>query len=491
MPLTETEKILRLLAERGGMSELAFFAAEIREWKDSEQRKMQLAGSDYYDGLQDILRRQRTVIGEGGQLKTVHNLPNSRIVDNLYALMVDQKANYLVGKPFTVSCQNERYAKLLGQLFGRRFQRLLKYLCEEALKGGVSWLCPYYDGSGELAFRCFPGHQVLPFWADDSHTQLDCAVRLYTQEVWEGTQKKISERVELFKKDGLWRYKLEQGALVLDPDLPPHEDYLTIAEGGRTVTANWERIPLIAFRCNKQEMPLLGRVKAIQDAVNLMLSDFQNNMQEDARNTILVLQNYDGEDLGEFRQNLSQFGAVKVRDDGGVSTLSVEVNAGNYQAVLELLKKALIRGARGYDAKDDRLSGNPNQMNIQSMYSDIDLDANGMEVELQAAFEELLWFVRADFANRGLGDFDGEEVGIIFNRDILINETEAIENCQKSLGILSAETIVEQHPWVVDAKAELERLKKQQQEAEAADPYRQLFEQSRQRGSPEGDLNAE
>ena len=35
----------------------------------------------------------------------------------------------------------------------------------------------------------------------------------------------------------------------------------------------------------------------------------------------------------------------------------------------------------GYDAKDDRLSGNPNQMNIQSMYSDIDLDANDMETE--------------------------------------------------------------------------------------------------------------
>lgn len=29
----------------------------------------------------------------------------------------------------------------------------------------------------------------------------------------------------------------------------------------------------------------------------------------------------------------------------------------------------------GFDAKDDRLSGNPNQMNIQSMYSDIDTDA--------------------------------------------------------------------------------------------------------------------
>ena len=121
----------------------------------------------------------------------------------------------------------------------------------------------------------------------------------------------------------------------------------------------------------------------------------------------------------------------------------------------------------GYDAKDDRLSGNPNQMNIQSMYSDIDLDANDMETELQAAFEEILWFVNSHLANTGLGDFDGEEVTVIFNRDILINETEAIANCSASVGILSDETIVGMHPWVDDQQKELERLKKQKEEAQA------------------------
>ena len=106
-------------------------------------------------------------------------------------------------------------------------------------------------------------------------------------------------------------------------------------------------------------------------------------------------------------------------------------------------------------------------MNIQSMYSDVDLDANDMETELQASFEELLWFVNAHLANIGEGDFDGEEVNIIFNRDILISETEVIDNCQKSVGILSDETIVANHPWVDDPQAELERLKKQKEEQQA------------------------
>ena len=70
------------------------------------------------------------------------------------------------------------------------------------------------------------------------------------------------------------------------------------------------------------------------------------------------------------------------------------------------------------------------------------------------------------FANTGQGNFEGEEVDIIFNRDILINESEAIDNCQKSVGILSDETIISQHPWVDDPQAELERLKKQKEEAQ-------------------------
>ena len=219
----------------------------------------------------------------------------------------------------------------------------------------------------------------------------------------------------------------------------------TVSEGEEETLLNWDRIPLIPFKYNKREIPLLNRVKSLQDGINTLLSDFENNMQEDARNTILVLKNYDGQNLGEFRRNLATYGAVKVREDGGVETLSVEVNSENYKSILELLKKALINNARGYDAKDDRMGNNPNQMNIQSMYSDIDLDANGMETEFQAAFEELLWFVNMDLANRGKGDFEGEEITITFNRDILINESESIDNCSKSIGILSNEKIGRAH----------------------------------------------
>lgn len=154
---------------------------------------------------------------------------------------------------------------------------------------------------------------------------------------------------------------------------------------------------------------LIKRVKSLQDGINLMLSNFENNMEEDQRNSIFVLVNYDGQNLGQFRKNLSTYGAVKVYSDtggsGDVKTIQVEVNSENYKAILEIFKKALIENSRGYDAKSEKWGNNPNQMNIQSMYSDIDLDANGMETEFQASFEDLLWFINNHLSNTNKGDF--------------------------------------------------------------------------------------
>ena len=72
-----------------------------------------------------------------------------------------------------------------------------------------------------------------------------------------------------------------------------------------------------------------------------------------------------------------------------------------------------------------------------------------------------------------MGDFKNTDVNVVFNRDIMINESEAIENCSKSVGILSDETIVAQHPWVTSAKDEVERKKAEKQEA--LDEYANAF----------------
>lgn len=458
-----------LQGARSRMTDKEFLEKEIAKWRSSPQRVMQIKGALYYDNEHDILMRKRTMIGQDGKLVAVDNLPNNHVIDNQYAKMVNQKTNYLFGQPFVVEGDNERHIELLKKVFNKKFMKIIKNSGKAVYNGGVAWLYPYYNEAGEFTFRLFPGHEVLPFWKDSEHTLLDFAIRLYLVLEYDGTTPVVIEKVEIYDLDGVHRYILDGGSLLPDINVDAQDTYhITMTDStGKVQGFNWTKIPLIPLKANELETPLLKKVKSLQDGINVMLSDFENNMQEDARNTILVLKNYDGTNLGEFRKNLATFGAVKVRYDGdtkgGVETLEISVNADNYKSIIEMFKKALIENAMGYDAKDDRLSGTPNQMNIQSMYSDIDIDANDTETEYQAAFEEILWFVNAHLANTGQGNFEGEEVNVTFNRDILINESEAIANCQASVGILSNETIISQHPWVDDVQLEMERLEEQKQ----------------------------
>lgn len=443
-------------------SDIRYLESVIRKWLDSPIRKEQLLAEKYYDGDHDILRREKKVIGADGQLMTINNVANNKLVDNQYRKLVDQKTNYALGKPITIATEDDEYLKLLGKVFNKKVHRQLRTLAQYAVDGAISWLYPYYNESGELKFDVFPSHEICPLWKDKAHTELDGVMHYYVEDVFDekgGTT--TIHHVDVYTIHGISHFYYRGASLV--PTEHPHSDYIHFDGHGY----NWDRLPMIPFKYNSKEIPLIRNVKSLQDSLNQVLSDFQNNMEEDPRTTILVLKNYDGTNIPEFRQNLATYGVIKVTTvdgvQGGVDTLNVEVNAANYQAILMQLKRAIVENGRGFDAKEERMDGDPNQMNIESMYTDIDLDVNGMETEFQAGFEELKWFIDQYLIQTGHADYTEEDVEFVFNRDIFINEDAKIENCVKSKGIISDKTILARHPWVTNVKHELQQIEEDKQ----------------------------
>ena len=284
-----------LYGVNGDMSDKEFLEQSIMRWKNSPERHMQIKGHLYYDNEHDILMRKRTMIGEDGKLQVVENLPNNRNIDNQYAKMVNQKSNYLLGNPFTIETDNEQYSELLKEVFNKKFMRTLKKSGKYALNGGIAWLYPYYDEEGNLKFRLFPSYEILPFWEDSEHTKMQGAVRLYLVAGYEKNIPVVIEKVEIFDMTGIHRYILDGATLIPDVTVKEQDSfYVTMTDGDRAAEGlNWSRIPLIPLKRNELETPLIKNVKTLQDGINVMLSDFENNMQEDARNTILVLKNYD------------------------------------------------------------------------------------------------------------------------------------------------------------------------------------------------------
>ena len=443
-------------------SDFRYLEKVLRKWLESPIRQEQLLGEKYYMGDQDILRREKKVIGADGSLITLDNVANNKLVDNQYRKLVDQKTNYTLGKPITIATGKDEYLSLLSKVFSKDMNRKLRVLAQYAVDGGIAWLYPYYDEESNFQVAIFPSYEICPVWKDKMHTKLEYAMRYYSEEVFTdngGTE--IVYHVDLFTTNGITHFRYQGGMLI--PEENPHSDYMYVGDRG----FNWMRLPIIPFKYNSMEIPLIRNVKSLQDALNEVLSDFQNNMQEDPRTTILVLKNYDGTNIPEFRQNLATYGVIKVTTvdgvQGGVETLNVEVNAQNYQAILMQLKRAIIENGRGFDAKEERMDGDPNQMNIESMYTDIDLDVNAMETEFQAGFEELKWFIDQYLIHTGNPDYSEENVEFVFNRDIFINEDAKIDNCVKSVGIISNKTIIARHPWVTDLEHELAQIEEDKQ----------------------------
>lgn len=421
-----------------------FIYAVYREYIESQEYKDMIIADDYYNYKHDILKKSRW--REKGNPE--FPLPDEKMIDNQYAKMVDQKRNYLLSKPFKTEIEGDKkFESAIGSIIDFRFRKRLKDIGGDAINKKVGYLYGYWDNNGELKFKKFIPQNIIPFYIDEDEEELDAFIRFFTAVDYKDKDKKEKTYIEFYNRQNIKTYEVENSGLKLLFEMPYAQK--------NGVDFTWDKIPLFVFKPNPNPMPLINKCKSLQDGINTILSTFGNNMQEDARSTVLVVKNYDGQNWKEFRSELMKLGVIPVSGDGGVDSLHIEVNAENYESILKILKKALIENCRGFDAKDERISGsNFNQMNIQSMYNDIDLDASDMELEFQATLEELIEFVNSALGIQG-------KVKFTFDRNMMMNESQAITEFVNSNEI-SLQTRLGKHPWVEDVEEEMKRIENEE-----------------------------
>ncbi|MGF7049146.1 SPP1 family phage portal protein [Paenibacillus sp. DS2015] len=465
--MNTTQDIIRNLDDNAPMTLREIITQEISDFKGSERRKLMLTGQEYYEMQTDILKNHRTGIGEGGRIVDVDNLANNKLVHGFIRKLVDQKVGYLLSKPFGIQTDgNDPYKEALESYLGKSFKRLLRNVGKNAINKGIGWIQVYYNDKGELSFKLIPSEEIVPLWKDAAHTELDAVIRFYEVEVYEAKNKIAITKVEYWSSEGVKRYKIDSrvtGHLIPDEDAGADTSHF-VAVGTDDVEEplNWEQIPFIPFKYNAEEMPLVKVLKTLVDNYDKTMSDNANNL-EDLPNSTYVLKNYDGANLGEFRKNLSLYRAIKVSGDGDVDTLSLTIDTEAFKTHVGMLRKNIYEFGRGLDTQTEDFASDKSGAAIRFSYGDLDLDANDIENEFQAALEQLIWFIDQHIFNTTKVDYSDINVDILFNRDILINETEAITNAKDSVGILSDETIIANHPWTTDTQAELDRKKKEQE----------------------------
>lgn len=488
----QTQRIVNIIKRNAPMTLLEIAQAELREWHASPQRQDMTDGLNYYAMRTDILQKKRMGIQQDcpadaeaevyGTTKQVEldNVANNKIAHGFARELCDQKVQYLLGRPFTIEGdkKDERaraYADRVTELLGEDFPDLLRETATAAVNCAVGWQFVYYDAEGQFSIKNLPSVDLRPVWADDAHTKLDLMIYTYRYEKYTAVRKEIVEKVELWALDGVHFYEKQGNVLV--PDKSAMEDagearkYFTLDENGAPLRPhfvvegkggmNWDRLPFIAYKYNHDEKPLICMVKSLIDEYDRTVSYDADTLQ-DQPNSILVLRNYGGTDLGEFRHNLNVYRAIKTADDGGVDQLATPLDVTASNQHLERIRRDIYSFGRGLDMRGDRVGASASGVALKQEYSALDLDVNGLERGVQRGLLTLLWFVAQELR-------DGEnapELKFTFSRDIITVESEAIQMCRDSVGIISDETILENHPWVEDVEEEKKRTEAEREEAE-------------------------
>jgi SPP1 family phage portal protein len=438
----------------------------IDEFEASEERALMLAGDRYYRVKNDILQRKMYRY-ENEQKVEDETKPNHKLAHGFMHEFVDDKVNYLLVKPYTMECKDEKYLKRVQDILGKRYQHRLVQLGTETSNKGIAWTYEYINSSGEKKTMKVPAEQCIPWWTDNENEELDAMIRYYQVEVYEGKSKKLITKIEMHYPDGVEYYEqITSGEIILDA-----EKYLNADDNGgirlphfkiNNQPGSWERVPFVPWKNNDFELPDLQFVKTLVDEYDISRSDV-GNMLEIVKQLIYILRGYGGQSLSEFVRNLAYYDAINLDADehSGVDKLEHTVNIDAADKHYQQLLKDIYRFAQAVDKGQDKLGNSPSGIALKFLYSGLDLKDNALEDSFKWSFEQQMYFINKYLEVTNKGTVSDKEINIVFNRDIAINESAAITDCQNSMGVISQQTIIENHPWTKDYKTEKAQMDKE------------------------------
>lgn len=435
--------------------------ALINDFNSSKKRQLMTIGQKYYEVDNDILKRRITRKVKGTEIEETYKA-NNKLAHSKYKNMVDEKVAYLLSRDYSLSCENEEYVKKVKDVLGKHFQYQLSGLGYEASNKGIAWLQAYVDLEGNFKTMIIPSEQCIPIWRDNSHMELESMIRVYETVIWEYEKKKTITNVEVWTTEGVSYYRLEGKLLIADYDKNNDNNGPVAHYKKGEEWYSWGRVPFIAFKNNRIELPDIKFVKSLLDAYDLSRSEAANYVEE-VKNLIFILKGYGGEDISEFMRVLNEDRAIPIDDpkEGGVDALTPQMDITALREHYEQLKRDLIEDGQSINKDLDKFGSAPSGVALKFMYSGLDLKCNALETEFKMGFENLLYFINIYLSESSLGTYKNVDLDILFNRDMEINESEVIDNCQKSKGTISDKTIIANHPWVKDVEAEEKALEEQ------------------------------
>ena len=137
--------------------------------------------------------------------------------------------------------------------------------------------------------------------------------------------------------------------------------------------------------------------------------------------------------------------------------MTIEIPVEARKELLESTRKAIFSMGQGVDPQQQSFDNTSGEA-MKFLYSLLELKAGLLETEFRLGFGELI---------RAICKYHNKSVKNIiqtWTRNAIRSESELVDICSKSKGIISDKTIIKNHPLVDDPEQEEKQIAKEQKE---------------------------
>lgn len=412
---------------------------------------------------------------------------NHKLAHGYLYELINQCKDYLVGNPVKTE-YDDKIPKNVSETiddilykyndWGKFNQENVK----NAQKYKIGWSRIVIDeNTGNLRLLNVNSKQVIYFLND--YEELQCLIYLYTKVEYDDKGKKQEVKYaevfddtfkDVYKSTKGYKFSMEKEDVRLLTKVTQYETTTTHLNGNiDTVKSvieteeilSWGKIPWIMWKYNDDNIDALKPIRCFIDIMDIDLSDLANNV-DDIQDAIWILENYQGQSIKQFMEDLKIKKAINVGDGGKVDSKTVEIPTEAREKLYDRCEKNIYRFGRGINFADRDNLGNASGVALKWSYGPLDEKADDLEENGQVALNDLFNLIFTYLNALGIykNEYDSNDIKFIFDRHMITNELEQVNMVMNSTDLLSRKTALSHHPFVDDAEEELKEIESDEQE---------------------------
>ena len=399
------------------------------------KKKQYAVGLAYYQTHNKIETRKKLIFTEEGLIQDPYSA-NNKISSAFYQLLVDQKVDFLIGDAPTTPIESKTFYKDL-QTGGKL-----------ASAQGVQWAY-FYLQQGELKIEYFPTAELC--WSFDRSGQLEWMKRVIVED-------DDKTYIYLYDREGVRKYEADADGNTMGEPIETTGHYSTITTAGTEEiieSGSWGVVPFIPYYNNDRCIYDLEPIKSLIDVYDVVISDFANNL-EDFQDVTWILKGYEGQDVSKFLDQVRRYKSIPVGEGGDARPETIEIPTEARMKMLEKLEDLIYSFGRGVNMA--KLSGAQlTNVLIKAHFASLEMKANSFAYFTTQFINDYVEFYNL-YAETFGKDTIETDFEVMYNKSMLINESEMLTANAQQTGFISKETRLGNHPWVDDVEQEMSNM---------------------------------